>query len=95
MCVADSGFWGFILIIPKFSSRCCLNFRLPSTQARELKLWPPRLTPEEETVALPVLTKVSCHNQEQEFELGRLDGQVIVPLVETVCQVEIRLKHEA
>ncbi len=82
------------LEIPKFPTLRFLNLRLPSTQARELKLWTHRLTPEGDTAALPALAKMSCPNQEQEFELGQLDGQVITPLGETECQVDIRLKRQ-
>ncbi len=82
------------LEIPKFSSLRFINFRLPSTQARELKIWTHRLTPAGDDAVLPALTKLSCHHQEQEFELGQLGGQVIVPLTEAECQVDIRLKYE-
>ena len=46
------------LEIPKFPTLRFLNLRLPSTQARELKLWTHRLTPEGDTAALPALNKV-------------------------------------
>ncbi len=74
-----------------FASLRCATFQLLATEARELKVWAHKITPEENSQGLPALLNVHCGNQEKEFDLKSCDGQVVLPINGEACRLEITL----
>jgi amino acid permease len=77
--------------VTDFAALRCATFQLPATEARELKVWAHKVTPEESFQGLPALLNVRCGNQEQEFDLGQSDGQMVLPLTGEACRLEVTL----
>jgi amino acid permease len=61
---------------------------LPPGQARELKVWAHRVTPEGASEGLPALVEISAGNETSRFDLRLSSGQVIIP-VTGACSVRI------
>lgn len=68
-----------------------IRLKLPSTPAKELKIWAHQITPEGESTNLPAWATVQVESEQQKFDLGLSGGQVILPLTGEVRQVEIKL----
>jgi hypothetical protein len=75
--------------IPRFSSLRTATFQLPATQARELKVWVHKVTPEGNSEPLPVGLTVQNDGNEQQFDLQSSGGQVILPYDGEVCQLQV------
>jgi amino acid permease len=75
--------------VPAFSALRYVNFQLPATQARELKVWAHQITPEGNSEGLPALLVVHCDGEKKEFDLKLSSGQVVLPLTGQTCQLEI------
>jgi hypothetical protein len=70
-------------------------FQLPAGQAKELKVWAHKVTPEGESEALPALVDVRCGDKVTRLDLKLSSGQALLPLTGEVCRLEIQLKREA
>ncbi len=75
--------------VPAFTSLRYANFHLPASQARELKVWAHRITPEGDSEGLPALLEVHCGDAKEEFDLKLAGGQVVLPLLNEACRLEI------
>jgi hypothetical protein len=67
-------------------------FQLPAAGARELKAWAHRITPEGNSEGLPALLIVQCDSERKEFDMKLSGGQVVLPLSDQVCRLEINLR---
>jgi hypothetical protein len=81
--------------VPSFSSLRYVNFRLPATQARELKMWAHKITPEGDSEGLPVWLEVHCGGEKKEFDLKLSGGQVVLPLNGEACRLTITLTESS
>ena len=75
--------------VPAFTSLRSAIFRLPATQAKELKVWTHRITPDGDSEALPALLEVHVANETRRFDLKLSGGQVVLPLASGECWLEI------
>ncbi len=75
-----------------FSSLRRINFHLPVTRARELKVWVHKTTPDGDSVGLPALVGVESGGARQELDLELSGGQIVVPIGGGECQVAIDLR---
>ncbi len=67
-------------------------FQVPGAGARELKAWVHRITPEGNSEGLPALLIVHCDGERKEFDMKLSDGQVVLPLSDYECRLEINLR---
>jgi amino acid permease len=81
--------------IPAFVSLRYAIFQLPVTEARELKIWAHKITPEWTSEGLPTLAKVHRGDEKKELDLKLSGGQAVLPLDGEVCQVEIILPERS
>ena len=77
--------------VPAFSSLRYAKFQLPAIQARDLKVWAHKITPEGDSEGLPALLEVRCGDEEKDFDLKLAGGQVVLPLEGQACQLAITL----
>jgi hypothetical protein len=77
--------------VPRFSSLRYANFRLPATQAQELKVWAHQITPEGSSEGLPARLEVHCGGEKKEFDLKLFGGQVVLPFNGETCRLKITL----
>jgi amino acid permease len=75
--------------VPGFSLLRTVDFQLAVPRAKELKVWAHRVTPEGNSEGLPALLKVHCGSDEKEFDLKLSGGQVMLPLTDQTCRLEI------
>jgi hypothetical protein len=75
--------------VPHFDELRLVTFDLPSTSARELKVWLHRLTQEGDSEGIPASVNVQCRDQTQTFTLSTAQKQVVLPLNGQPCRVEI------
>jgi hypothetical protein len=75
--------------VSNFAKLRSTQVQLPCTQAQELKIWTHRLTPEGDSTSLPTLATLQCDSEQRAISLT--DGQVVLPLANTACQIEIKL----
>jgi amino acid permease len=66
-----------------------------SAQARELKVWAHRVTPNHDSQAIPAHVKVELGDQTRNFDLGLSRGQIVLPLPHTSWRVDITLPNAA
>ena len=69
-------------------------FQLPVGQAKELKVWAHKVTPEGESEALPALVDVRCGDKVTRLDLKLSGGQALLPITGEVCRLEITLRPE-
>lgn len=77
--------------ISDFGSLRAVSFQLSFPNACELKVWVHRLTPEDTSEALGASLTVLCGDEPQKFDMKECDGQVVVPLTDETCRIEITL----
>jgi amino acid permease len=75
-----------------FSSLRHVHFHLPTTRARELKVWAHRITTDGDSVGLPALVGVESDGTKQELDLELSRGQGVVPIDGEECRVAIDLR---
>ncbi|MBL7182938.1 MAG: hypothetical protein ISS50_00645 [Anaerolineae bacterium] len=75
--------------MPALSSLRHATFRLPASQAQELKVWAHRVTPEGDSESLPALAEVRCGSETTRFDLKLSGGQIVLPLTSEACRLEI------
>jgi amino acid permease len=81
--------------IPTFASLRYATFQLPDTEARELKVWTHKITPEENSQSLPALLEVHCGDEKREFDLQLSGGQIVLPLKGAACRLTITLPESS
>jgi hypothetical protein len=72
-------------------SKNLYGFLLISDRFYGIKVWAHQITPEENAQCLPALLNVHCGNQEQEFDLGQSDGQMVLPITGEACRLEVTM----
>jgi len=77
--------------IPAFSSLRYAKFQLPAIQARDLKVWAHKITPEGNSEGLPALLEVHRGHEKKDFDLKLSGGQVVLPLGGQACRLAITL----
>jgi hypothetical protein len=75
--------------VPNFSALRSIEFDLPATPARELKVWLHQVTPEGDSEGLPAQVEIQCGDQKQEFDLSSADGQVVLPINGEACRIGV------
>jgi hypothetical protein len=65
--------------IPAFSELCSAIFRLAGTKAPELLIWVHRVTPEDQSEALPALVKVTSGKETRVVQLDGTRQQLVLP----------------
>ena len=80
--------------IPAFSALRYATFQLPATDARELKVWAHKVTPEGNSEGLPALLQAHCGDEKVEFDLKLSSGQVVLPLHGGACRLTITFQEE-
>ena len=78
--------------IQAFSALRRVTFQLPATNAREIKIWAHRITPEGNSESLSGSLQIQRGDEKKEFDLMLSAGQVILPLDSAACQVMITLQ---
>ncbi|UCC64864.1 MAG: hypothetical protein JSV36_07435 [Anaerolineae bacterium] len=81
--------------VPAFSSMRDAKFQLPAIQARELKVWAHKITPEGDSEGLPALLEVHRGHEKKEFDLKLSGGQVVLPLDGQACRLAITLPESS
>jgi hypothetical protein len=66
--------------IPSFSSLVSIDFHLPETRIKELKVWAHQITPEGDSLSLPAVMEVHAGDEIQHYNLEANHGQVVIPL---------------
>jgi hypothetical protein len=82
------------VVVPVLSRLQYVGVRLPPGPARELKVWAHRVTIDGISEALPELVEVQSGTEARRFDLGLLNGQVVLPLGAGGCSVRIVLGAE-
>jgi len=77
--------------IAALASLRTVAFQLAAPRAKELKVWAHRVTPEGNSEGLPALLRVHCGGAKKEFDLRLSGGQVVLPLEDEPCQLELQL----
>jgi amino acid permease len=77
--------------VPAFSSLRYAKFQLPAIQARDLKVWAHKITPEGNSEGLPALLEVHRGHEKKDFDLKLSGGQVVLPLEGQACRLAITL----
>ncbi len=77
--------------IPLYARLRLLNFRLPASQARQIKVWAHHITPEGRSEGMPVKVQMCTEERSQEFELTTANGILIVEIPSQNCQFGVRL----
>lgn len=81
--------------VPTFSALRSATVHLPTTTARELKVWAHTVTSEGHAESLSGLLEVHTEAETQQFDLQLCGGQVIVPLRGGVCWINLILENLA
>jgi hypothetical protein len=77
--------------VTAFASLHSATFYLPKTDARDLKVWARRMTPEGDSVVLPAVVEVQCGSETRRLDLGLCRGQAVFPIPGDTCRVQITL----
>jgi len=81
--------------VPAFSSLRYATFQLPVGQARQLKVWAHKTTPEGDSESLPALLEVHCGDESARLDLRLSNGQALLPLTSDECRLEITLPEQS
>lgn len=80
--------------VSSFSSLRSATFRLPAAQAKELKVWAHRVTPEGDSEGLPALVEIHSGSDISRFDLKLSGGQVVLPVTSGECWLRITLPEK-
>jgi hypothetical protein len=81
--------------LPKFAMLRQAIFELPTSKARELKVWAHRITLDGQSEPVPGMVDVSCAGDPtKQFDLQTAGEQVLVPLASGGCTVQISMPGE-
>jgi hypothetical protein len=87
-CDAASG------TVAAFSSLHSATFHLPRTDARELKVWTRRMTPEGDSEVLPAFVELVGDPERRRLDLGLSRGQAVLALPGDPCRLQITLTEQ-
>ena len=76
--------------LPQMDAIRSVQVQLPTTTAREIKVWAHRITALGDAEELPAHVALTQPGGRREFELSASDNQRVYPLDNADCQVEIR-----
>jgi Tryptophan/tyrosine permease family len=79
--------------VDAFSTLQSAIFHLPGTDARELKVWTRRVTPDGESEVLPALVELRCGTETQRVDMGLCRGQALFSIPGDACRVQITLSR--
>ncbi|MBI1741715.1 hypothetical protein HYR54_01460 [Candidatus Acetothermia bacterium] len=85
---------GAMVDIPSFTKLRSIILPLSNRQARELKVWVHKLTPEGNSESLPAKIEVQCADESKQYDLKLTGEHVQLPLGRDPCQVKIILTQE-
>jgi hypothetical protein len=77
--------------VAAFSSLHSATFYLPRTDARELKVWTRRVTPEVDSEVLPAFVELQGDPERRRLDLGLSRGQAVLALPGEPCRLQITL----
>ena len=77
--------------LPEFSTLRSVGVELPTTRARELKIWAHTISAEGTSENLPVVVAVHDGDQQSDVNLGTTGGQAVVRLRNESCRLEFAL----
>jgi hypothetical protein len=77
--------------VAAFSSLHSATFYLPRTDARELKVWARRVTPEVDSEVLPAFVELQGDPERRGLDLGLSRGQAVLALPGEPCRLQITL----
>jgi hypothetical protein len=80
---------GALASVPPVSKLRSIVLRLPPGDARELKVWTHRVTPDGISEPLPAVVEIRGEGQMKRFDLKLSGGQVVVPLTGGGCRIEM------
>jgi hypothetical protein len=75
--------------VPRFSTLHTATVHLPTTTARELKVWAHTVTPEGQAASLAGLLEIHSGAETQQFDIQLCGGQILVPLPGGVCWIRL------
>ena len=75
-----------------FGAMRSITFRLPATQARELKVWAHTVTPDGTSESLPAIAEICCGNDTKRFDLRLSGGQIVLPMTAGECSLRIAFR---
>ena len=81
--------------VPDLAALRAMSIQMPAQPAHELKVWAHQVTSEDDSHSLPATVDVQCGDQSTRRDLRLSGGQVIVPVSEAECRVELRLTESA
>jgi len=77
--------------LPDFAQLRNLHTALPADKAKTLKVWALRTTAGRQTVSLPSSLVLGSGQESMSYDLPARGGQIVVPLTDETCDVDIRL----
>ena len=76
---------------PSFGKLRSVTFHLPAMEARELKVWAHKVTPDGNSQGLPALVEFRYGSETKQFDLQLSGGQVVLPVAGEECRIRITL----
>jgi hypothetical protein len=80
---------------PTLAALRAVRIELPATEAREVKIWVHRLTPEGESEGLPAAVELHSGDTTRRAALDPWGGQVLLPFGGTVCALMITVAESS
>jgi len=77
--------------IPMLSKLRYATFHLPAMEARELKVWAHKVTPDGNSQGLPALVEFHCGSEIKQFDLKLSGGQIVLPVAGDECWLRLTL----
>jgi hypothetical protein len=78
--------------VPEIAALRQAIFEVPTTQAKELKVWAHQITREQVSGRLPAVVDISCGGEAtRQFDLRLTGEQIVVPLTSGRCTVQVTL----
>jgi amino acid permease len=81
--------------IPVHSSLSSVSLKLPATGKEELKVWAHRVSAEGDSEAIPAGMTLQCTGDAKHFDLGRSNGEIVLPIRGEDCSLTINLSRRA
>jgi hypothetical protein len=79
--------------VPEIAALRQAIFEVPTTQAKELKVWAHQITREQVSGRLPAVVDISCGGEAtRQFDLRLTGEQIVVPLTSGRCTVQVTLR---
>ncbi len=69
-----------------------VEFQVPAMDVRELRVWTHRVTTEADSESLPALLEIHSGEKTENYDLGMLGGQALIPLKGADCRIQVILE---